>query len=46
MSEFSREAIGAGPGEEKLEFIDWDSFAELIRPEDEPHVAARLRAWA
>jgi hypothetical protein len=46
ISEFSREAIGAASGDEKLEFIDWESFAELIRPEDEPWVAAKLKAWA
>jgi hypothetical protein len=45
ISEFSREAVGTGPADEKLEFIEWESFAELIRPEDEPEVAAKMKAW-
>ncbi len=44
-SEFGREAIAAASADETLEFIDWNSFAELIRPEDEADVARKMLGW-
>lgn len=40
LSQFS----GLGVDEDLL-FIDWDSFAELIRPDDKPAVGDRIKAW-
>jgi hypothetical protein len=37
--------FAASVGEEELLFIEWESFAELIRPEDVTDVAARLASW-
>lgn len=31
--------------EEELLFIAWDSFAEYLRPQDEPEVAAIMQGW-
>jgi hypothetical protein len=34
------------PGvEEELLFIDWNSFAEFTRPQDEAEVAALIANW-
>lgn len=44
MSEFGERPL-ASVGAEELLYIDWDAFAEYIRPEDEPEVAAMLKSW-
>lgn len=41
MSAFS----GAMTDEEQLLFVEWDSFAELLRPQDAPYVEATMRTW-
>ena len=33
------------PADEELLFIEWASFAEFIRPDDAPAVAARMKSW-
>ena len=46
ISEFSTQAMtGLSEGNEELLFIDWDSFVELTRPEDEAEVAAAVAKW-
>lgn len=45
LSQFSKQAMGEPGSEEELLFIDWDSFAEFTRPQDEPEVAATLAKW-
>jgi hypothetical protein len=42
ISEFRRQPSG----DEHLLFIDWDSFAEVMRREDEPRAAELFHAWA
>lgn len=36
---------GALGAQEHLLFIEWDSFAEYLRPQDEPEVAAKMKNW-
>jgi hypothetical protein len=46
ISEFSKQAMtGLSAGNEELLFIDWDSFAEYTRPDDEAQVAATVAKW-
>jgi hypothetical protein len=45
MDRFSHQAMGDFSAEEHLLFMDWQDFGELLRPEDEAEVAARLAAW-
>lgn len=41
----SSEFAGALGTEEHLLFVEWDSFAEYLRPQDEPEVAAKIKKW-
>jgi len=46
MSEFGIDgAIGVASSEPTDLFIEWESFAEIIRPEDEAHAATLMRTW-
>jgi hypothetical protein len=45
LSQFSKQAMGEPGSEEELLFIDWNSFAEYTRPQDEAEVAARIARW-
>ncbi|MCA8912311.1 MAG: hypothetical protein KDB82_11450 [Planctomycetes bacterium] len=46
ISEFSMQAMtGLSAGNEDLLFVDWDSFTEYARPEDEAHAAEVIRKW-
>ncbi|MCC6575514.1 MAG: hypothetical protein IT462_17180 [Planctomycetes bacterium] len=45
LSEFSKFGFGGVPGDrDKPLFIDWDSFVEIARPEDETRAAKLLAA--
>lgn len=45
LSQFSKQAMGEPGAEEKLLFIDWDSFAEYTRPQDESETAHKMAKW-
>lgn len=46
MSQFNMAAMdGLSLGEEELLFINWEDFAELTRPKDEPEVAKTVAKW-
>jgi hypothetical protein len=45
LSQFTMQAMADVSAEEELVFIDWHDFAEFIRPQDEPEVAEKVRAW-
>jgi hypothetical protein len=46
MAQFSLDAgAGLGGPEPHELMIEWESFGEIIRPEDEAHVATLLEAW-
>lgn len=45
LSQFSKQAVGEPGSEEELLFIDWDSFTEYTRPQDEAEVAATIAKW-
>jgi hypothetical protein len=45
ISQFTMQAMADVSVEEELAFIDWNDFAEFIRPQDEPEVAAKVSSW-
>ena len=45
LSQFSKQAMGEPGSEEELLFIDWNSFAEYTRPQDESETAQKMAKW-
>jgi hypothetical protein len=45
IGQFTMQAMADVSVEEELAFIDWNDFAEYLRPQDEPEAAAKIKAW-
>jgi hypothetical protein len=45
IGQFTMQAMADVSIEEELAFIDWNDFAEFIRPQDEAEVVAKIKSW-
>ena len=45
ISQFTMQAMADVSAEEELAYIGWNDFAEYLRPQDEPEVAAKIKTW-
>lgn len=46
MSQFNMQAMSRLTlGDEELQYMDWDSFAEITKPDDEPEAAKTIQKW-